>query len=278
MIRPSDQGHSQTVVNQAGASKRPTTALPEKLEKRLMGYAVAAGAAGVGVLALAQPAQADTIVAQHSLNSSADIIFTSVSLDLTLSFRTFYSHGYHPYHRFSGGAGGFTRYNMPIDLDHNGTPDLVFTGWRSFGLEGGQGNDYASGMLEVLGPAHGQVVGPGGPVNQKFLMGHYYSIYGRPSLGSVSGGFPNGNGFIGVQFQINGQTHFGWVGFDASTGPTFGADVHVWGYAYDTVPNQPILTGQGAPEPGSGSLVALALGSLGIGLWRRRKVATSEKG
>ena len=68
MIRPSERHHEQTTVNQAAQSKRPTTALPEKLEKRLMGYALAAGAAGVGVLALTPPAQASTIVAQHSSN------------------------------------------------------------------------------------------------------------------------------------------------------------------------------------------------------------------
>jgi hypothetical protein len=44
------------------AVEREASRMPEHLEKRLAGYVLAAGAAGVGVLALAQPAQADIIV------------------------------------------------------------------------------------------------------------------------------------------------------------------------------------------------------------------------
>jgi len=42
------------------------------------------------------------------------------------------------------------------------------------------------------------------------------------------------------------------------------------GFAYDTVAEEPIVAGQGlTPEPGT--LGLLALGSLGLGLWRRKK-------
>jgi hypothetical protein len=104
-------------------------------------------------------------------------------------------------------------------------------------------------------------------------MQYFYSLSYHPSRDRQGGGFPNGDGFIGLQFQINGQDHFGWVGFQIRQTYYLG----VWGYAYETVPNKPIVTGQTyTPEPGSGSLVALALGSLGLGLWRRRKAGTSE--
>jgi len=46
------------------------------------------------------------------------------------------------------------------------------------------------------------------------------------------------------------------------------------GYAYDTVAGQSLTAGQGqAPEPGTVGL--LALGSLGLGFWRRRKAVSS---
>jgi hypothetical protein len=121
MIRPSDRDHSETAAYQAATSKRRATALPEKLEKRLKGYALAAGAAGVGVLALAPPAQASNISVQQASNSAGDIIFTPVQLSLG-SFTTTYNFYASP---------KYTRSTMPIDLDHNGTPDVVFNGVRS---------------------------------------------------------------------------------------------------------------------------------------------------
>jgi hypothetical protein len=48
------------------------------------------------------------------------------------------------------------------------------------------------------------------------------------------------------------------------------------GYAYDTVAGQSILAGQtGTPEPGT--LGLLALGSQGLGFWRRRKAVGSQQ-
>ena len=55
-----------------GLSTRKSVTLPEGVNKRLTAYALAAGAAGVGVLALAQPAEADIIVKSENIviNSS----------------------------------------------------------------------------------------------------------------------------------------------------------------------------------------------------------------
>jgi len=241
-----------------------TTSLPEKLEKHLRAYTLTAAAAGVGVLALAPPAQADAIFGSPSPNLPADVVFTPASLNYTNFIKT----------HISGRT--FNRYSMAIDLDHNGIPDLVFSGFRTYNIIGEIGNMYVRGNLEVLPPIAGQEVGPGGPRNQQFLMAHFFSSFYDQSRNYISGGFPNGPGFVGVQFQIDGQTHFGWVGFDALTSYCC-ADLHVWGYAYDTVPNEPIQTFTSkTSEPTSASLALLALGALGLAAWRRRKVATSE--
>jgi hypothetical protein len=42
------------------------------------------------------------------------------------------------------------------------------------------------------------------------------------------------------------------------------------GYAYNTVPNASITAGEGFRTPEPGTLGLLALGSLGLGFWRRR--------
>ena len=46
-------------------------------------------------------------------------------------------------------------------------------------------------------------------------------------------------------------------------------NAHLTGYAYDTVADQAVTAGEGqTPKPGT--LDLLALGSLGLGFWRRR--------
>jgi hypothetical protein len=104
--------------------------------------------------------------------------------------------------------------------------------------------------------------------------------------------------YLGLQFEINGESHFGWarlnVVFRQNPVPTW--EVRVTGYAYETIAGKPLRAGQttendddavhpsSAPiRPLSGShrrhpaspsarfatLGALALGVDGMALWRR---------
>jgi hypothetical protein len=104
--------------------------------------------------------------------------------------------------------------------------------------------------------------------------------------------FVSGARYLGVAFEINGKTHYGWMRLVNSSqrGAT------LTGYAYETIPGKPIKAGQtkGLDDPpeesenaaphasaptfslplpavGSlpkGSLGELALGAAGLGLWR----------
>lgn len=44
--------------------------------------------------------------------------------------------------------------------------------------------------------------------------------------------------YLGVEFLINGEIHYGWIASSGGLTPT------VTGFAYETVPNQSIVTGQ----------------------------------
>jgi len=82
----------------------------------------------------------------------------------------------------------------------------------------------------------------------------------------------SGERFLGLMFDVGGQEYFGWAELTVTTGVTGRPFVTatLTGYAYDTVANQSLTAGQGqTPEPGT--LGLLALGSLGLGLWRQRK-------
>lgn len=65
--------------------------------------------------------------------------------------------------------------------------------------------------------------------------------------------------YVGLQFQIDGQTHYGWVRVGAPLAGLNGG--WIYEYAYETRPNTPILAAA-VPEPS-----AWALLGAGIGLW-----------
>ncbi len=90
------------------------------------------------------------------------------------------------------------------------------------------------------------------------------------------------NRYLGVRFQINGETHYGWIGFRS----TSEGNAQLAGWAYETAPNQPIQAGRKgeivsdsdfASDPGTlgstepTSLELLAAGNVAMADWRRRK-------
>ena len=73
------------------------------------------------------------------------------------------------------------------------------------------------------------------------------------------------NSFVGLEFQIQGETHYGWIEII----PIFDSNQHhtrIAAWAYEDQPNTAILTGA-IPEPSPGLLVILAL----TGLLRRTR-------
>ena len=121
---------------------------------------------------------------------------------------------------------------------------------------------------------HGEKIGSGGYFGRGGLMAWYDLI---------SSGVPFSSGpfahlrwhFLGVRFPINGQNHYGWIGFRSVRGN----QIKLFGWAYETEPNTPILAGQGILErDASGfaeptSLALLAYGHVAMADWRRRKAA-----
>lgn len=79
------------------------------------------------------------------------------------------------------------------------------------------------------------------------------------------------NRYLGLRFTFKGKIHYGWARLNFPNPP--GATLT--GYAYETVPNKPIITGKTkgpdviTVQPAS--LGRLAQGSAGLAAWRSGK-------
>jgi hypothetical protein len=184
------------------------------LEHRVSMYALAASAAGVGMLALAQPAE-------------GKIVYTKAHVSI----------------------GQFARF--PLDLNHDGVPDFAlvnsawgttFGGASSLAIFPYSKSNQVWGTQGVASALYAGVkVGPKGP----FLQGGAGMVACQGSIGGNKPCFWPWNKasqrYLGLKFSIKGKTHFGWARLTMSCPPIVGS---LTGYAYETIPNRPIITGK----------------------------------
>jgi hypothetical protein len=218
-------------------SKRPPEILNSQLNQRLLAYVAAAGAAGVSLLAMTQPA-------------NAKVVYTPADKGITVNGNL-------------------------LDLNNDGIADFQF-------VLNGLGNIWTyfvgpvkfNKMMNHAAPlAEGVSVGPGdlfGGGAQE--MANFCICSG--SFASTGRWAEKQDQYMGFEFSIKGAAHFGWARFSANE-PEWGS-ITLTGYAYETVPLKPIVTGdtEGADEDSvaepapaasskSSSLGSLALGTAG---------------
>jgi hypothetical protein len=167
---------------------------------------------------------------------------------------------------------------LNLDINNDGTNDFVFVNYRgtrapifyflyASGLHAGN-NILATGSQAAALPS-GAKIG-----SSRSFAGKASMAFGE--FGSYFGNWANTeNRYLGLEFSLNGQEHFGWAEFSVLAGP--GITGTLEGYAYDSVPNQSLLAGQTSATPEPGTLGLLALGSLGLAFWRKRKSPFSNQ-
>ena len=245
--------------------RRPVANLSSGLEVSLSTYVIAA-LGGVGFV-LAQSAE-------------AKIIYTPATTDIPIN------------------GGG-----IPLDLNHDGIADFSFsnrtylTTGRMFLLRAGanrQSNgiwgkgswvwgrwsrfDFASALHAGTTVKSDERFENKGP----WLMGWDWlaSSFRSATAETYGQWLYTQHRYLGLKFEINGQAHYGWARFDVTVEQR-GIQATLTGYAYETVPNKPIVTGKTKGpnvitlEPAS--LGRFALGASGISAWRRRQSATARQ-
>jgi hypothetical protein len=243
---------------------RKTANLSQSTNHQLHMYALAASAAGVGILALAQAAEAKIIYRPANVSINPHV----------------------PY---------------KLDLNHDGTADFTFSIY-TFSHSGSGGREFiatmtvrgaqksnavvvgSKGFARAFGP--GIRIGPKAAVKGYALMGH--CLIQRNSMSSVNTSKGNWlnvtNRYLGLRFTISGKIHFGWARLTVAGCAVKG---NLTGYAYETIPNKPIVTGKtkgpdqasieesnpalNLPTPEPATLGALAMGVHGLSIWRRKE-------
>lgn len=98
------------------------------------------------------------------------------------------------------------------------------------------------------------------------------AFFNPSATASQQGQFLGQSGFLGVRFQWNGNTHYGWIEADGNATATV-LTISQW--AYNDIPGEGILAGQptAVPEPASWpvGLGLLALGAAGVTQYRRQR-------
>lgn len=254
------------------SSKRPpraTSRLSDSIRSQLNSYALAAGAAGVGVLALSTPCEGEIVYtpAHDVVGARSNAVF---HIDLNhdgISDFTF-EHGYF----FSNTSFNWGSNVAVVPYKRSDGNGILGHG-GAFPLRAGAKIGPLGRFSSLLGTlAGGRGVG----------RSHSTEIYGL----WANGGKGLSNRYVGLKFQIDGETHYGWARVSISK---FRFSAVLTGYAYETIPNKPILAGETeGPEEGSddeanpttlnrptlqpsASLGLLAMGSPALSIWRREE-------
>ena len=230
---------------------KTASSLSDSVHHRLNMYALAASAAGVGVLAFTKPAE-------------AKVVYTPAHKKITAN------------------------HTVPLDFNHDGKMDFsihdsftctsfceyivgditVIPARETNEIVGyaGRSRNYASAL------AAGVRVGPKGP----FIPGNEVMVYGGYDAGTTTVGFCDGpwknvrNRYLGLKFTIQGKIHYGWARLNETCAKNGENSALLTGYAYETIANKPIIAGKTAgpdeidssvEQPNPVSLGSLAMGS-----------------
>jgi len=206
-------------------------------------YALAASAAGVGLLALAQP-------------SEAKIVYTKAHVVIG------------------------TNHIYDLDLNHDGLADFKIDNHSFFtdtivatlsAFAARSDNRVVGAQTHTGFPYSAYALKPGATIGPKQPFSGGWMAWSDGA--NRAGRWANVRGrYLGLKFSIKGKIHYGWARLNVTVDKSK-ITATLTGYAYETIPNKPINAGKTKePDHASGELATLGLlagGADGISVWRR---------
>jgi len=200
---------------------RTTFGLSKSFHQQLNKYALAASAAGVGMLAL-------------SPSTEAKVVYTSTLVVIS-------QYGTHLY---------------DLDLNHDGRTDFVLQSKEYLTSDQSAGTQkmIASGAVKgnsveishgfAAAVRKGKVVGPHHNFQSRGVMASDFGSAGA-STSIKRGPWVNvNNRYLALKIKIKGETHYGWARLRVvAKAGTFFLQTTLTGYAYETIPNKSIIAG-----------------------------------
>jgi len=214
------------------------------MESRLLSYTAAAAAAGVGVLALTQPAEARVVYTPVEIQLSNSCYYLLLNNEGIPNFILS--------NRFYFTTGGESTLRVKA-IGNNSFIETSTTYFRWLN---------AAAAL----PAGAIIPGPRSSKSNGLLAA--FVLQGHGGYWYEGKWVKQKDRYLGLKFQVNGEIHYGWARLSVSS-PASGI---LTGYAYETIPNKPIIAGKTkgrdviTVEPAS--LGHLARGASGLSVWR----------
>jgi hypothetical protein len=227
-----------TTVSQARSKRSRASGF----HQRLNAYALAASSTGVSLLALARPSAGEIIYtrAHHVIADG-----TSYRLDLSHDGNTDLTIQNKYVHTTTGDGSSFT--SESLLTKPNGTNRVVYNYYGAVavkkGVQVGAGKAFHGGAERM--------------VNLGWLsypLGSWINVKNR---------------YLGIRFKIKGEIHYGWARLTVQVQRPLTITAILTGYAYETIPNKPIITGK-TKGPDVITVQPGTLGHLAAG-WRSGK-------
>ncbi len=270
--------------------QRSQIPLSARVEKNLVAYAVAATAAGVGMLAGPPAADAKIVYTPANVLISGKPLPIDLNHDGIVDFFLFH----YGFHTTTGGNALLACLN-PFN---NGTRTVcasssIATNHNAFRVVDSAGNTWGAAVqrgAKIIGGDRFRSLHSADLGSVVFrTSSHQKPLWRGPW---INGGKGVQNRYLGVKFQIKDHFHFGWARITVTVqGSEFTATLT--GYAYETIPGKGIIAGQtrgpeeveaqppsaavSAPVQQSATLGMLAVGEPGLSIWRRKESAAAVR-
>jgi hypothetical protein len=205
--------------------------LSDSVHQHLNMYALAANAAGVGILALASPAHAKIVYTPSNIpiTPNAGVVKLDLNNDRISDFR------------FSN------RFNGSSSRNFSGVLTVAPAQRRN--RTWAVGNNWSHRTLCAAAVPYGSTIGPQDPFQPGHSQLDMAWAWSNPSRGGNYGCpwyyvLPGNEAYLGLKFRIKGKVHFGWARVKMTDWMDSKPTDYITGYAYETKKSKPIIAGK----------------------------------